>query len=312
MVGTSAGFGGFLLYWWIGRLSRATATARSTHSRPPPYIPRLLVFLHVLLAIAGLGAWVGALYLFDPLAYAALPALGLVAVLGASMFVRWLGSRRARRAAHSVHRAPPVSRLPTVVVLGHGAGVHPADDRAVPGRRGSGHGGPAAPARGDGGRGPDRGGDVPDLVPVGGGQARRALPALAGRRGRGAPRPVRVRDAQLRAAVRRRAAPVDGRAAHRPLAGIADPRGDHLQHDHRGRPGRDRVPRLPRVAGGQPAPARPAGGDHAGRPRREPPHPVRGVPAQPADRHDPRRVGRDERADERAARPGDGRRIRVL
>jgi hypothetical protein len=116
----TAGFGGFLLFWWIGRLSRATATARMTHSRPPPYVPRLLVFLHVLLAVAGLGAWVGALYLFDELAYVALPALGLVAVLGASMFVRWLGSRRARRAAHSVHRAPPVSRLPTVVVLGHG------------------------------------------------------------------------------------------------------------------------------------------------------------------------------------------------
>src|SRR5690348_2028582 len=43
----TAGFGGFLLFWWIGRLSRATATARMTHSRPPPYVPRLLVFLHV-------------------------------------------------------------------------------------------------------------------------------------------------------------------------------------------------------------------------------------------------------------------------
>ena len=116
----TASFGGLLLYWWIGRLARATARARITHSRPPPYIPRLLVVAHVLLALAGLAAWAGALLVFDELAYAALPTLVVVALLGLSMFTRWLGSRRARRAAHGLHRAPPVSRLPTVVVLGHG------------------------------------------------------------------------------------------------------------------------------------------------------------------------------------------------
>lgn len=125
----TASFGAFLLYWWIGRLARATARARLTHSRPPPYIPRLLVFLHVLVAVAGLVAWMGALFfvkyaegvvLFDHLGFVALGSLVLVAMLGVSMFLRWLGSRRARRAATSAHRAPPVSRLPTVVVIGHG------------------------------------------------------------------------------------------------------------------------------------------------------------------------------------------------
>jgi hypothetical protein len=43
-----------------------------------------------------------------------------VALLGASMFVRWLGSRRARRAARAVSGAPAESRLPTLVVYGHG------------------------------------------------------------------------------------------------------------------------------------------------------------------------------------------------
>jgi hypothetical protein len=116
----TAGFGTLMLYWWIGRIARATRRARLAHSRPPPYIPRLLVVSHVLLALGGLAAWTAAILAFDELAYAALPTLIVVAFLGGSMFVRWLGSRRARRAAAALHRAPPVSRLPTAVVLGHG------------------------------------------------------------------------------------------------------------------------------------------------------------------------------------------------
>ena len=116
----TAGFGTLMLYWWIGRIARATRRARLSHSRPPPYIPRLLVVSHVLLAVAGLVAWAAALLVIQDLAYVALPTLIVVAILGTSMFVRWLGSRRARRAAAALHRAPPVSRLPTLVVIGHG------------------------------------------------------------------------------------------------------------------------------------------------------------------------------------------------
>jgi hypothetical protein len=116
----TAGFGGLLLYWWIGRIARATARARLTHSRPPPYIPRVLVFAHVVLALGGLAAWAVALFLAEDMAYPVPPILLVVLLLGVSMFTRWLGSRRARRAAHGLHRAPPVSRLPTVIVIGHG------------------------------------------------------------------------------------------------------------------------------------------------------------------------------------------------
>jgi hypothetical protein len=116
----TAGFGGFLLYLWAERAARSAQRGRHTYGRPPPYIPRWLVVTHALLALGGLAAWVGALVLFDELAFAAIAALLAVALLGASMFMRWLGSRRARRAAHALNRAPSESRLPTLVVLGHG------------------------------------------------------------------------------------------------------------------------------------------------------------------------------------------------
>jgi hypothetical protein len=116
----TAAFGGFLVYTWAGRAIRSARRGRHTFGRPPPYIPTWLVVTHVLLAVGGLLAWAGALLFIDEFAYAALPTLLLVALLGASMFVRWLGSRRARRAAQALHRAPAESRLPTLAVAAHG------------------------------------------------------------------------------------------------------------------------------------------------------------------------------------------------
>jgi len=116
----TAAFGGVLVYLWATRAVRSAQAGRPTYGRPPPYIPRWLVVSHVLLAVGGLIAWVGALVLLDELAFAAIAALAAVAVLGASMFVRWLGSRRARHAARALSGAPSESRLPTAVVLGHG------------------------------------------------------------------------------------------------------------------------------------------------------------------------------------------------
>jgi hypothetical protein len=115
----TAGFGGFLVYLWAGRASRS-GRPRLSYGRPPPYIPRWLVTTHVLLAIGGLLFWVGTLVLIDELAYVALPTLLGVGLLGSFMFLRWLGSRRARRAAQVLNRAPSESRLPTVVVVSHG------------------------------------------------------------------------------------------------------------------------------------------------------------------------------------------------
>lgn len=113
----TAAFGTFLLYLWAGRAARS---GRFSYGRPPPYIPRWLVVLHVCLAVGGLVAWLGTLVVVDELAYVALPVLLTVALLGTSMFLRWLGSRRARRAALMLNRAPSESRLPTVAVISHG------------------------------------------------------------------------------------------------------------------------------------------------------------------------------------------------
>jgi hypothetical protein len=78
------------------------------------------VVTHVSLAVGGLAAWVGTLALLDDFAYVALPVLLAVLLLGTSMFLRWLGARRARRAALALNRAPSESRLPTVAVVSHG------------------------------------------------------------------------------------------------------------------------------------------------------------------------------------------------
>ncbi|HEY7198805.1 MAG TPA: hypothetical protein VIC57_01275 [Candidatus Dormibacteraeota bacterium] len=118
----TAAFGGALVLLWTARSSsRPRRRGRPSYGRPPPYIPRSLVVAHVALAVGGLVAWTGALIAAkEGLAYVALGALVVVALLGASMFVRWLGSRRARQATRMLIGAPAESRLPTVMVLGHG------------------------------------------------------------------------------------------------------------------------------------------------------------------------------------------------
>ena len=119
----TAAFGGVLVLLWTARSGSRPLRGgrRATYGRPPPYIPRSLVVAHVALAMGGLAAWTAALFAAqEGLAYVAVGALLAVALLGASMFVRWLGSRRARRSARAMSGAPAESRLPTMVVLGHG------------------------------------------------------------------------------------------------------------------------------------------------------------------------------------------------
>ena len=119
----TASLGGVLLLLWVAHSPTRPLRGgpRPAYGRPPPYIPRSLIAAHVLLAVAGLAAWTVALVLAqDRFVYAALGTLVTVAGLGAGMFVRWLGSRRARRATRTPSVAPAESRLPAVFVLGHG------------------------------------------------------------------------------------------------------------------------------------------------------------------------------------------------
>jgi manganese efflux pump family protein len=119
----TAALGGVLLLMWVAHSpSRPLRRGRRpVYNRPPPYIPRPMIVAHVLLAVLGLAAWTAALTLaVEQFAYAALVAVLVVALLGAGMFVRWLGSRRARRVSRAHSAAPAESRLPTLVVLGHG------------------------------------------------------------------------------------------------------------------------------------------------------------------------------------------------
>jgi uncharacterized membrane protein len=72
-----------------------------------------LVFTHFPVAVAGLVLWIVYLAVGSTaLAWIAFVLLLAVAVVGFTMFARWLTSRRSERAAES--------RFPMAVVLGHG------------------------------------------------------------------------------------------------------------------------------------------------------------------------------------------------
>jgi manganese efflux pump family protein len=117
----TAGLGGLLVFMWVARSAPLPRARAASYGRPPPYIPRTLIAGHALLAVAGLVVWITYLLLsMDRLAWVALGVLVPVALLGTSMFIRWLGSRRMRRASRAGARTPAESRLPTLVVLCHG------------------------------------------------------------------------------------------------------------------------------------------------------------------------------------------------
>jgi manganese efflux pump family protein len=127
--------GGFvMLAAWLSRggarpPARTSATAGVTRDAAgaaglpvtaPTRLPPPLVFGHVLLAVAGLVVWI--VYLVNDsegLAWTAFIILVPVALLGLTMFARWVQAGDHRRSAAS--GAPrPESHFPLPVVIGHG------------------------------------------------------------------------------------------------------------------------------------------------------------------------------------------------
>lgn len=110
--------GGYLLATWIANGGLRTRAG----DRPSRFAPQL-IFGHGGLAASGLVVWITYLVLHKPvLAWSALGVLGLVAILGATMFGLWLRAGHAR--ARGRHVAGPrhaaEDNFPPPAVLVHG------------------------------------------------------------------------------------------------------------------------------------------------------------------------------------------------
>jgi len=105
--------GGFvLLGTWVAHVGHRGAS-RS-------HLPSPVVFSHFGLAATGLVLWI--IYVITDttaVAWIAVAGLGIVAVLGFTMFARWLPSRRTTTQATA--EAVAERHFPLPVVLGHGA-----------------------------------------------------------------------------------------------------------------------------------------------------------------------------------------------
>jgi manganese efflux pump family protein len=119
----TAGGGFVMLAQWLG----AGGHRASSASRFPPAV----IFSHFLLAAAGLVLWI--IYLFNgqaALGWAALIVLGVVAVLGLTMFVLWIPSYRGGKVGTGTGSQPPAQasgeaaaaerKFPVAIVAGHG------------------------------------------------------------------------------------------------------------------------------------------------------------------------------------------------
>jgi hypothetical protein len=108
LITAVAGF--ILLGTWVAKGGHRREGGTSSRFHPG------LVFGHFLLAVAGLVLWIAYLAVDTiELAWAAVAVLVVVALLGFTMFARWLPQVRDAHAAATAER-----RFPVVVVLGHG------------------------------------------------------------------------------------------------------------------------------------------------------------------------------------------------
>lgn len=108
----TAGGGFYLLARWVAR--GGARQVGVTRLSPP------LIFGHFVLAALGLLVWIAYLVLDnDTLAWVALGVLVAVALLGFTMFIRWIPVYRSR--AEVIERVPAERSFPIPVVLAHGA-----------------------------------------------------------------------------------------------------------------------------------------------------------------------------------------------
>jgi hypothetical protein len=108
-----------LLIIWIIEYDAELQSAAATR------LPVPVISLHALLGLGGLMLWIGYLLLDEErLAWAAVGALGAVAVLGLIMAARWIGVYRAvGNPGPSLTRStvvPPERNFPLPVVILHG------------------------------------------------------------------------------------------------------------------------------------------------------------------------------------------------
>jgi hypothetical protein len=108
-----------LLVIWLMEYDRDFQTVAATR------LPAPVISAHALLGGGGLMVW--GFYLVtddDPLAYATVAVLGIVAVLGLVMAARWIGVYRAYAAPGSspmrVIAVPPERHFPRPVIVVHG------------------------------------------------------------------------------------------------------------------------------------------------------------------------------------------------
>lgn len=101
----------YLLYLWLSGGGLRQQAAKVTR------FPVALIFSHPTLAVSALACWVAYLVTGNKaLAWAAFGVLGCAALLGFTMFTRWLGAGRHARGAER--------RFPVLAVVLHGlAGV---------------------------------------------------------------------------------------------------------------------------------------------------------------------------------------------
>jgi len=115
----TAGGGFVLLSIWLARGGMRQGREPGTRIRPA------LILSHFLLAATGLLLWI--IYVAtdsDALAWIALVLLGIVAILGWTMFAIWYQRRQRGRVAEAVDPGTPAEQhFPVPVVALHGVGA---------------------------------------------------------------------------------------------------------------------------------------------------------------------------------------------